>query len=69
MKVSKSDIEEVIEKLQCLVNEMEKAEIDEISTDCNTYGLYDFISFGSRGYLTLDSEELDRKVAEESYED
>lgn len=65
MKVSKSDIEEVIEKLQYLVNEMEKAEINEISTSCSIYKLYEFISFGSRGYLTLDSEELDRKVADE----
>ena len=58
MKVNKNDILNVIEKLQNLVEEMECNEIEEVSTSCNTYGLYEFISFGRNGYLTLNQDEL-----------
>ena len=58
MKINKNDILDVIEKLQNLVEEMEANELEEVSTNCNTYGLYEFISFGSNGYLTLDQDEL-----------
>jgi len=55
MKISKKDLENVIEILQNCVDEMEANEVDEISTNCNTYKMYKFISFGSSGYLSLDN--------------
>lgn len=64
MNIEKSKIEEVVERLQYLLEEMEANELEEISTSCNTYGLYEFISFGSKGYLTLNQEELEQKIIE-----
>lgn len=54
MKVSKNELEIIIEKLnECLVI-MEEKEVDYINTSCNTYGLSNnFISFGYNGYLDL----------------
>lgn len=54
MKITKKDIEEVIEKLEGYVAEMEDRDIDTVETRCNTYGMYNnFISFGRDGYLEL----------------
>lgn len=54
MKITKRDIEDVIEKLQSYVAEMEAHDIDTVKTSCNTYGMYyNFISFGHDGYLEL----------------
>lgn len=54
MKITKNDLEQVMQKLEWLINEMEINEVDEVKTECNTYGLYNFICFGSNGYLDLD---------------
>lgn len=54
MKITKKDIEDVIEKLESYVAEMEDRNIDIVKTSCNTYGMYyNFISFGRDGYLEL----------------
>lgn len=54
MNITKRELEEVIEKLQSYVAEMEDRNIDSIKTSCNTYGMYyNFISFGHNGYLEL----------------
>lgn len=55
MEVKKYEIEEVIEKLQLIVEEMEAYGVEEVPTNCNTYRLYKFISFGSKGYLDLET--------------
>ena len=69
MKVSKNEIERIIELLQNCVDEMEDKNIDEISTSCNTYKMYKFISFGSSGYLSLDTDyiEVDGDEEDECY--
>lgn len=55
MKVSKKDIERLIEDLQDLLCIMEEVEADEVRTNCNTYGLNsNFISFGYQGYLDIE---------------
>lgn len=59
MKVTKRDLENLIEKLQNCVDEMEDKNVDEISTSCNTYKMYRFISFGSSGYLSLDNDYIE----------
>ena len=59
MKVSKNELERIIELLQNCVDEMEDKNVDEISTRCNTYKMYKFISFGSSGYLSLDNDYIE----------
>ena len=59
MKVSKNELERKIELLQNCVDEMEDKNVDEISTRCNTYKMYKFISFGSSGYLSLDTDYIE----------
>ena len=59
MKVSKKELELLIEKLQNCVDEMEANEVDEISTRCNTYKMNKFISFGYSGYLSLDNDYIE----------
>ena len=59
MKVSKKELELLIEKLQNCIDEMEANEVDEISTSCNTYIMNKFISFGYSGYLSLDNDYIE----------
>jgi len=59
MKVYKSELESLIEKLQACVDEMEDAGVESISTSCNTYRMNKFISFGYNGYLSLDNDYIE----------
>ncbi len=59
MKVYKSELESLIEKLQACVDEMECAGVESISTSCNTYRMNKFISFGYNGYLSLDNDYIE----------
>ena len=68
MKITKNDLERLIEKLQMCVDEMEYANVEEIPTSCNTYGMHKFISFGSYGYLSLDNECIEFDVEDEDDE-
>lgn len=63
MKISIRDIEEIIEKLQELENVMQSYDINEVPTSCNTYNMYEFISFGNKGYLGLSQDELDTTIS------
>ena len=56
MKVHISRLKRTIETLQELVDDAESAGIDEVKTTCNTYGLANFISYGSDGFLDLDAD-------------
>ena len=56
MKVHISRLKRTIETLQELVDDAESAGIDEVKTTCNTYGLTNFISYGSDGFLDLDAD-------------
>lgn len=59
MKIKKYELERLIELLQNCVDEMEDKNVDEIPTSCNTYRMYKFISFGSSGYLSLDTDYIE----------
>ena len=59
MKVTKNELELLIEKLQACVEEMEDAGVESISTSCNTYRMNKFISFGYNGYLSLDNDYIE----------
>ena len=56
MKVHISRLKRTIETLQELIDDAESAGIDEVKTTCNTYGLANFISYGSDGFLDLDAD-------------
>ena len=68
VKVSKKEIELLIEKLQNCVDEMDDKNVDEISTNCNTYGMNKFISFGYSGYLSLDNDYIEVYGDDDDYE-
>lgn len=55
-----SKIKQFRDKLQEIIDVAENRETNEVETNCNTYGLNEFIAIGSYGYLNLnaDIEEL-----------
>ena len=55
MKVHISKLKRTVKTLKELIDEAESAGIDEVRTTCNTYGLTNFISYGSDGFLDLDA--------------
>jgi len=65
MKVNKSELEALIEKLQACVDDMDAAGVDSISTSCSTYRMNKFISFGYNGYLSLDNDYIEVSNDEE----
>lgn len=66
MKISIDDIKEIIDVLETLRSEMNATKHYTLETRCNTHGLYGpFISFGSKGYLSLYLSELLDQLQEE----
>ena len=59
MKVHVRRLKQTVEMLQELIDDAESAGIDEVRTTCNTYGLTNFISYGSDGFLDLDADMSD----------
>ena len=59
MKVHISRLKRTVKTLQELIDDAESAGIDEVKTTCNTYGLANFISYGSDGFLDLDADMSD----------
>lgn len=56
MEVSIRKIQNVIDTLQTILDRANECDAVTVNTECNTYGLYNFISFGSDGYLNLDAD-------------
>lgn len=54
MRVKKYELKEIIEKLEDIIEQMEEAEVDEISLAPNTYRLNKYIGFAYKGFLDLD---------------
>ena len=59
MKVHISRLKRTVKTLQELIDDAESAGIDEVRTTCNTYGVSNFISYGSDGFLDLDADMSD----------
>ena len=59
MKVHISRLKRTVKTLQELIDDAESAGIDEVKTTCNTYGVSNFISYGSDGFLDLDADMSD----------
>lgn len=68
MKVSVRKIQRVIDKLQEIVDEAENREATEVNTNCNTYGLNEFVSLGSAGFLNLDAD-IDDLIDDPEFDD
>ena len=68
MKTNISRIQRVIDKLQEIVDEAENRGVTEVITSCNTYGLRQFISLGSDGFLNLNAD-IDDLIEDPEFDD
>ena len=55
MKAPIYKLRRIIETLQEIVDVAEDRGVDEVETNCNTYGLHEFVSLGSYGFLNLNA--------------
>ena len=56
MKAPIYKLRRIIETLQEIVDVAEDRGVDEVETNCNTYGLNEFVSLGHDGFLDLDAD-------------
>lgn len=56
MKAPIYKLRRIIQSLQDIVDIAEDRGIDTVQTNCNTYGLNEFVSLGSDGFLDLDAD-------------
>ena len=68
MKTNICRIQQVIDKLQEIVDEAENRGATEVITSCNTYGLHRFISLGSDGFLNLNAN-IDDLIEDPEFDD
>ena len=69
MKAPISRLRRIIETLQEIVDVAEDRGVDEVETNCNTYGLHEFVSLGSDGFLDLNADAYDLIEDPESDDD
>ena len=69
MKAPIYKLRRIIETLQEIVDEAEAREATEIKTCPNTYGLHEFVSLGSDGFLDLNADAYDLIEDPESDDD
>ena len=55
MKAPINRLRRIIETLQEIVDVAENRGVAEVETNCNTYGLHEFVSLGSDGFLDLNA--------------
>ena len=55
MKAPIYKLRRIIQSLQDIVDIAEDRGVDEVETNCNTYGLHEFVSLGSYGFLDLNA--------------
>ena len=68
MTVSIRKIQRIIDKLQEIVDEAENRKVAEVNTNCNTYGLNEFVSLGYDGFLNLNAD-IDDLIDEPEFDD
>ena len=69
MKAPIYKLRRIIKALQVIVNVAEDRGVDEVETNCNTYGLHEFVSLGSDGFLDLNADAYDLIEDPESDDD
>ena len=68
MKAPIYKLRRIIQSLQEIVDEAEAREATEIKTCSNTYGLHEFVSLGSDGFLDLDAD-VDDLIEDPEFDD
>lgn len=68
MKTKIRKIQRIIDKLQEIVDEAENREATEVNTNCNTYGLNEYVSLGYDGFLNLDAD-IDDLIDDPEFDD
>lgn len=68
MKAPISRLNRIIETLQEIVNVAENRGVAEVETNCNTYGLHEFVSLGSYGFLDLNAN-VDDLIEDSEFDD
>lgn len=68
MKAPIYKLRRIIQTLQDIVDVAEDREATEVNTSCNTYGLNEYVSLGSDGFLNLDAD-VDELVDEPEFDD
>ena len=56
MKAPIYKLRRIIQTLQDIVDIAEDRGVTEVETNCNTYGLHEFVSLGSDGFLDLNAD-------------
>ena len=69
MKAPIYKLRRIIQTLQDIVDIAEDRGVTEVETNCNTYGLHEFVSLGSDGFLDLNADVDDLFDAPESDDD
>ena len=69
MKAPIYKLRRIIQSLQDIVDIAEDRGVDEVETNCNTYGLNEFVSLGSDGFLDLNADAYDLIEDPESDDD
>ena len=69
MKAPIYKLRQIIKTLQEIVNVAENSGVAEVETNCNTYGLHEFVSLGSYGFLNLNADVYDLIEDPESDDD
>ena len=69
MKAPIYKLRRIIETLQEIVDVAENRGVAEVKTNCNTYGLHEFVSLGSYGFLNLNADVYDLIEDPESDDD
>ena len=68
MKAPIYKLRRIIQSLQEIVDEAEAREATEIKTCQNTYGLHEFVSLGSDGFLDLNAD-VDDLIEDSEFDD
>ena len=68
MKAPIYKLRRIIQSLQEIVDEAEAREATEIKTCPNTYGLHEFVSLGSDGFLDLNAN-VDDLIEDSEFDD
>ena len=68
MKAPIYKLRRIIKTLQEIVDEAESREATEIKTCPNTYGLHEFVSLGSDGFLDLNAD-VDDLIEDHEFDD
>ena len=68
MNTSVNKLRRIVDKLQEIIDAADDRGATEVITSCNTYGLRQFISLGSDGFLNLNAN-IDDLIEDPEFDD